>query len=399
MDTIRLKFRYLKPDTCFFAEEIRQKELRLAHIPGSRFVWTNNTWRKEQQALGLYVPKYWIEEDFKYPEITYFYFEASLPKLIGEENITALKNNQMDEVVKAISDFCIKIGVYIFPDQIKKCLPTLLAIGKNINITNLCPCNLAIKALKPFDYKTNCQHRIVDFSDHKHGGKETIFSQTSETLKAYDKTRELLNSAETTKEKQIAELIQQGLYLMDGQSAEEILRVELTLKTKRKIGSKLKPYLGKLPPTFENLFREELWEQVLKDEVDAVFNHPLQRIIFLSLESQPFIDNFLDRHYHHIQTKDTIRGILASLQELGLAETRKSYLERYKSRQTWYNYLRRLKELQKHFDWSALGRLDNVKIHSFILQQFGIITETQQELGLNFNTRVSKKIDTKQRNT
>ena len=121
--------------------------------------------------------------------------------------------------------------------------------------------------------------------------------------------------------------------------------------------------------------------------------------IFLSLESQPFIDSFLDKHYQHIQTKDTIRGILSNLQERGLADTRRTYLKRYKSRQTWYNYLRRLKQLQEHFDWSALAKLDSVKIHNYILGHFGIITQTQQQLGLNFDTQLSKKIDTKQRNT
>lgn len=399
MDTIRLKFTYPKPNNCFFEEQIHQKELKLERNPGSRFVWTNNAWRKERQKNGLYVPKYWFEEDFINPKITYFYFEASLPKLIQAENITVLKNNQFDEVVKAIVDFCKTIGISIFSEQIKNAVPTLVAIGTNINITDLCYCHQAIKVLNPFDYKPHSQHRMVNFSDYKHGGKEAIFSQPNETIKAYDKRSELLNRAETTKEKEIAELIQKGQYRIDGKLATEILRIELTLKDKRKISSKFKPYLGDLPPTFENLFNEELWAKVLKDEVNRVFNHPLQRIIFLSLESQPFIDAFLDQHYRHIQTKDTIRGILSSLQKQGLADTRKAYLERYKSRQTWYNYLQRLKRLQEYFDWSALGKLDNVKIHNFILKQFGIITQTQQKLGLGFDTQLSKKIDTKRRNT
>lgn len=399
VDTIRLKFRYDKPENHYFDQMIRQKELYTSFIAGSRFVWTNNAWRKEQQALGYYVPKYWIEQHFKYPEVTYFCFEASLPKLIAGENITALRNDQFEEVVKAIADFCKKVGIFIFTEQIKSAIPTLIAIGENINITRLCTSNNAIKSLKPFDYKTHCIHRTVDFSDQKHGGKEAIFSQANETTKAYDKKKELLNRAETVREKEIYELIQKGEFYIKGEFASEILRIEVTLKTPRKITSKFKPYLGKLEPTFENLFKEELWKHILKDEVETVFNHPLQRIIFLSLESQPFIDSFLDKHYHHIQTKDTIRGILASLQEQGLAETRQEYLKRYKSRQTWYNYLKRLKQLQEYFDWSELAQLDNVKVHNFILGHFGIETQTQQKLGLVFDTQLSKNVDMKQRNT
>jgi hypothetical protein len=292
-----------------------------------------------------------------------------------------------------------KVSEYIFfLTKSKKAIPTLVAFGKNINITNFCTAPNAIRALKPFDYKAHNKHRVVDFSDHKHGGKETIFSQTNETTKVYDKTRELLNNAKTTQENKIAYLLKNNQYFIDGKPASEIIRFELTMKTPRKIASKLKSYLGKLPPTFENIFKIELWDEVIKNEVNQFFNHPLQKIIFLSLESQPFIDNFLDSHYHHIQTKDTIRGILTSLQEHGLADTRMMYLKRYKSRQTWYNYLTRLKTLQENFDWSELGKLDNVKIHNYILNQFGITTETQQQLDL-FDSKLSKNIDIKQRNT
>lgn len=387
MDTVRLKFSHPKLDSFFFKEQMHSKQLKLT---GSRFVWTNNTWRKEQRALGFYVPKYWIQQDFINPNITHFYFEGSLPKLLQAENVTPLKTNQCEGVAKAISNFCKKVGVFIFPVDIKNAIPTLVAIGENINITDYFSCNNAIRVLKPFDYKTHSDHRTVEFTDHKHGGKEAIFSQDNETTKAYDKSREIQNTSVTTEEKEIAELIKTGKYRIDGKLATEILRIELTAKTKRKISTKFKPYLGELPPTFENLFNDQLWTQVLKDEVNKVFNHPLQKIIFLSLESQPMIDTFLDQHYHHIQTKDTVRGIIASLQERGLADTRKDYLTRYKSRQTWYNYLKRLIKLQEYFDWSALAKLDNVKIHNHILGHFGIITQVQQQLGLNFNTQLSK---------
>jgi len=387
MDTIRLKFIYSKPNNIFFQEKIRGKQ-----------IWTNNAWRKEQQEAGIYMPKYWIEEDFINPAKTYFYFEASVPKLLSEENITAIRDDQLDKVAIAISNFCKKVGVYVFPEQIKNTTPTFLAIGKNINLTNFCYTSNALKVLKPFDYKPHSAQRLVDFSDCKHGGKEVIFSISTETLKAYDKSQEIKNRAETSKELEIANLMNNGQYRIDNQLASQILRIELTLKTKRKVQQKFKPYLKNITPTFQNIFKEELWKQILKDEVEKTFNHPLQKMIFLSLESQPFIDSFLDKNYSHIQTKDTIKGLLSDLQEFGLAETRNNYLKKYRSRQTWYNYLKRLKELEKHFDWTALSKSDNAKIHSYILACFGISNKIQQELSLVFDTKVSKNIDIKQRN-
>jgi len=387
IDTIRLKFAYTKPSNDFFLEKIRGKQ-----------TWTNNAWRKQEQKKGFYVPKYWIEEDFINQNKTYFYFEASISKLVKGENITAFDDTQVGEVAVAISDFCKKVGVYIFPNQIRTSEPTLVAIGENINLTNFCHVSNALKVLKPFDYKPHFDQRAVDFSDQKHGGKEIIFSLKNETLKVYDKTREIKNNGETTKEFEIASLLREGQYLLNNEPASEVLRIELTLKTKRKIQQKFKPYLKGKPPALENIFNQNLWHEILKDEVEKTFNHPLQKMIFLALESQPYIDNFLDQHYNHIHTKDTVRGILSSLQTFGMAQTRQNYLEKYKSRQTWYNYLKRLKELEKHFDWSALSRLDNVKVHAYILGHFGISNRIQQSLDLFFDTPMSKKIDTEPRN-
>ena len=387
IDTIRLKFAYAKPNNVFFQEKIRGKQS-----------WTNNAWRKQEKKKGLYVPKYWVEEDFINPDKTYFYFEASLPKLLKGENITALDDDRFDEVLTEIVDFCKKIGVYIFPDIIRKSVPTLVAIGENINLTSFCYVNDALKVLKPFDYKPHFSQRLVDFSDQKNGGKEVIFSITNETLKAYNKGREIRNNGESAMELEIADLLNSGQYLLNGESASEILRIELTLKTKRKIQQKFKPYLKEKTPTFENIFKQNLWYEILKNDINRTFNHPLQKLVFLALESQPYIDNFLDQNYSHIYTKDTVRGILLSLQSSGLAETRKIYLEKYKSRQTWYNYLKRLKELEKHFNWSALSKLENVKVHSRILGHFGISNKIQQSLGSIFDTQMSKNIDIEPRN-
>ena len=124
-DTIRLKFKYPKINSDYFKDEI---------YSSGRYLWTNNDWRKEEKQQGLYIPKYWIEQDYINTDKTYFCIEASLPKLIYGENHSVLYEYQFDEVVKAIREFSLSIGVYIFPYQIKSAVPTLLAIGKNINI-------------------------------------------------------------------------------------------------------------------------------------------------------------------------------------------------------------------------------------------------------------------------
>jgi hypothetical protein len=398
IDTIKLKFIYRKPDNSFFNQQIHSKEIASDYISGSRFVWTNNKWRDEQSAKGLYMPKFWIEEDFVNPAITYFLIEFSAPKFLNGENISALKEADLMPLVKKLSEFCRKLGVIIFESQILKAEPIVLAVGRNINITDRFYCESVVEALLKFDYKQYSEQRIVFLLDLENAGREIIFSTAkTETFKIYSKNQELMNNAQTVKERQVAELLKADKYRKNGVYINEILRFELTLKTGRKIGERLKPYLGEAKPTLENIFKPQIWEALVKKEIYKIYNHPLKNFIFLALEQQTFIDAYLDQKYSHIATKDTARGIIASLQRQGIAKTRKDYLKKYKSRQTWYNYLDILEGLGQFLDLKAISSLSSFQIHSYILGEFGI--DNRQQGVLEIDIKASKKIDAKQRNT
>jgi len=401
MDSLRLKIKYLLSDNnFFFKEKISKKELYLEHITGHRYAWTNNNWRKQEQKRGLYVPKYWIEQDFINPDVFYFCIEFSVGKLLSGENITPVKENEFEQVISTLNQFLQKIEVYILASQIRNCIPTLVAVKQDINITDVCSASLALQTLNPFDYKPHSKHRRVRFSDYKNTGDEIIFTiKNTETFKFYDKTRELFNNAQTTEEKEIAQLIKTNNYRLEGCSASEILRAELTFKTKRKVQQRFKPFLNGKSPTFENIFKEDVWRELIKQEIQKVYDHPLKEIIFLAVQSQPTIDVFLDQNFKHIQLKNNVRGIITSLQEKGLAQTRKDYLESYRSRQTWYNYVKRLEKLAKQLDCSSLGNLTNIRIYSQILKKFGIETAYQTKLDLFPDNRLSKKRDIEPRNT
>ncbi len=395
MDTIRLKFRRPLPaNSPYFSEKISKKELLLEHVSGNRYAWTNNTWRKEMQQRGFYMPKYWIEEDFIDKNITYFYIEASLPKLLFKNNLRGLHDCDLDKCIKAIVTFTEEIGIHISSNEVRTAKPTLLAIGKNIPMTGICSCTLALRVLGSFDYKQHAEYRVVSFNDYKGEGKELHFNiKNTETTKFYDKKREIINNAQTADEKVLADKFKCPECVV------EILRVERTFKTKRKIAEKFRPYLENKEPIFESLFKEKIWDDLLKDEVDKILNHSFANFIFLSLEHKPLIEAVLGKHFSHIQTRNNIKELIADLQELGLAETRKKYLKGFKSRQSWYNYSLRLKFLSKYIDYNSLSTLDSFSIHKYILKQFGIDNSYQSDLGLDFTMGMSKKIDTQPRNT
>ncbi len=397
MDTILLKFNYHLPNTDFFKERILTKDLNLEPGKGKRYVFTNNEWRKQRQENGLYTPNYGIGEDFVIPSLTYFYIECSLPKLLFGHSAAELQDTHLNPLIASLQAFFREIGIDINTRQILNAIPTKVAIAKNIDLTRFCSVHLALKALSPFDCKRNIKRRIVDFSDCKYGGKEHIFSTREETFKFYDKIPEIANNAVTPKEKAFALELEKSRYQSSNVYVNEILRAELTLKTKRKVAARFKKYLpANQELTFQNLFKTELWNKLLTEEVRTIYLHPLRHFIFLSLENKPIIQAFLDKNHKHIETKDTIVGLISSLQEYGLAQTRQNLLKKYDSRQTWYNYLNRIEKIDAIYDFSTLTNSDNYKIYRYILSQFGL--DTTAQTSFDFNT-VSKKLDDKQCNT
>lgn len=396
IDTIKLRiFIKFPSNNPYFSEKkfhkkvyfkVKDKDGQYRYVAEDRFYWTNNKWRKQQKETGLYVPNYRIEQDFINPNKYYFLFEASAQKLLRGHNIGDFKNDDLKFLAEKIVNFCKQIEIKIFTRQILNAKPTLLAIGENISLTDLCSCDLALETLVPFNYKPHAQHRITHFNDYKGGGKELYFNiKKTETTKFYDKKRDIINRAKTREEKERAEIFKQPNNVF------EIFRIERTFKTPRKISEKFAPYLNGKPPTLKNLFKTEIWEALLKDEVNKILNQPLQNFIFLSTEQQPFIDAFLNKHFKHTQVKNNVRGIIDDLQKFGLANTRRRYLKCFDSRQTWYNYQKRLIELSKQIDYKSLANLENFKIHQFILKHFGIDNTCQQKLNLNFKRQCPKK--------
>lgn len=385
MDTIRLKFLYHLPSSDFFSEKVATKELRLAKSSGVRYVWTNTKWRKERTEKGVYTPKYWVQQEFNDGNKTHFVIEFSVPKLIFGENLSEVRQEDFPLVVYAIAAFCKEIGVRIFTTQIEKARPTLVAIGKNISLANICSTSLALRTLAPFDYKPHADYRVVHFSDYKNGGRELYLNiKKTETTKFYDKKLDILNRAGTIQEKKLAEMIRRK------DRPFEVLRMERTFKTSRKIKEKFNSFLSGKEPTFKNIFNPSIWDALLAEEAKLVLGHPLKNFIFLSVEEQPFIDAFLSKHFPQIRTRHIVWGFIKELQENSLAVTRKKYLDGFKSRQTWYNYQSRLRQLSRQIDISTLKNLSSYKIHSYILKQLGIDAPHQGQL---FDTEVSKNID------
>ena len=383
MDTVRLKIQLNLPqNNPYFRERVKVRDLGL-HTPisGSRFVYSNQTWRKERTNQGIYTPKYWIEQDYVNPNITFLVLEFSVPKLLFGENLTELKDEHFPLVVEKLQSFLQEISLYFTRTQIENFTPILFAVGKNLDITNFCSCDTAIHALSPFNNRFRSEHRIIQFNGNS--GKELYFNNKSTTFKVYEKILEMIANATTREERKLVDAWvghSKSKYGKEKVLAVEVLRFELTLKTKATINQAMKKY-GVILPTFQNIFKKEIWDELVQKEVGDIFNQPLSNFIFLATLQKPIIDAFLDKNYKSIRAKDMARGILQSLQEKGLAKTKRYYMQNY-SRQTWYNHMERLNKLERTTDFSSIKNITSLEIHSYILKEFKINQNIQTKLAI-----------------
>jgi hypothetical protein len=383
MDTVRLKTQFnMPPNSPYFSEQVKARDLGLhTSIGGSRFVYSNQTWRKERKLRGLYTPKYWIEQDYINPNITFLIIEFSAPKLLFGENLTALREEHFPAVVEKLQDFLKEISIYMTKIQIENLTPIVLAVGRNLNITDVCSCDIAMQALSPFNNRFRSESRLIQFEGNL--GREMYFNNKSTTFKIYEKIPEMIANATTKEERKLVDAwvaYSKSKYGKKKVFAIKILRLELTLKTKVAIKQVLKKYTT-TPPTFKSIFNEKMWAELVRKEVDEIYNQPINDFIFLATNQEPVISAFLDKNYKHIPSKDMARGILQSLQGKGLAKTKRYYMQNY-SRQTWYNYMKRLGKLAKITDFSSINNVTAVEIHRHILKEFQINASTQIKLNL-----------------
>ena len=207
---------------------------------------------------------------------------------------------------------------------------------------------------------------------HKKGGVELYFNSKSSTFKVYDKLREIKNNAITKEEMAIVKALQPS---ENGQWICENLRTELTLKDSTSIRKRLKPYM-KSEPTFSKIFKEYLWDELLRNETIKAFNHPLKEFVFLSSIQANAIQALLDINIKHLTTKLQVKDMIEKIQrEGGTKGVRKYYEQAYKSRQTYYNHLKKLEKILANIDLNHQETLTSRRFHDFYLRSLGIKNE------------------------
>ncbi len=160
----------------------------------------------------------------------------------------------------------------------------------------------------------------------------------------------------------------------------EILRFELTMRTKSSIKQKCKNIIGsEADMTLKNLFKQKIWDSLIREEVEKIYNNPLKNYILLARENKPIIDAFINKNIKNKQSKDTFMGIIMSVQEKGIKQTRIDYCKE-STRQSWLNYKNKLLMLEREIKLDLLDNLSSANILNLVLSEFEIEKRRQYKL-------------------
>lgn len=224
--------------------------------------------------------------------------EFSAPKLLFNNNFQELEDGDFDKVISVLKQRLFEMSVDVEEDVLRCADITAIHYSKNIVLTTA-TASLIINLLKKFDVTKRLDKGDTDY---RNDGQALRFHTNAYELCFYDKMKDL-EKANISEKRAIENdnYIQCDLFTPLEREKNEVLRMELRLDNKKKIGEILQS-IGVNPKEmlFSNLFNKEKARQCLLYFWDKLIK-PSQGIILLSeddnivmyhkLKSSGFTDN------------------------------------------------------------------------------------------------------------
>jgi hypothetical protein len=194
--------------------------------------------------------------------------EFSAPKLLFGNNFDELDETDFEAVLETLRWRLHEIGVEIRPEVLRTASVSTIHYSKNIILKNYTTSSQVINAIA----KLNLNSRLdLNKTDYRNGGHAVRFHANSYEVVFYDKIMDLGQSKISPKRSvehdgryQTVEKFPRGL---------EVLRIEIRLGRRAKIGHLFKKLSISSPICFDGIFKKEIaqkillhfWEQVERD--------------------------------------------------------------------------------------------------------------------------------------
>lgn len=224
------------------------------------FVKHINNPTKQDKESGIYKPRLTL---IKRGQEHILKAEFSVPKLLFGENVSELKETDFEKVVETLVLRLEEMGVMTTKNFIKEAGISSFHPSKNIALKNGYTSSFALTELSKI--KLNGK---MDFTETKfrNDGSALQYYSVSHSLVIYDKKYDLkLPQARAIDKDQSPNQLSLFEKLNKTKENAQILRLEVRLSKKKKMNSVLENLGHPSNPTFQNIFKEELCQKIIKD--------------------------------------------------------------------------------------------------------------------------------------
>lgn len=241
---------------------------------------------KADKQSGLYFPRLTIYSR-RFGQQPSVKIEFSVPKLLFNNNLEELSDKHFDDVIDALQDRLLKMGVRVFKQVLASAPITTVHFSKNFSLADGYTSSYVISELQKIDLR-----KSFDFARARYinNGQSICAHTRSHELVIYDKIADLGKTKKRAIDKDQTAM---QLSLFDSVQAKEklieILRVEIRLCNKQKINSVLKRLHLPQDPTFRDVFSKKVsqlvlkqyWESLIKTDQIALFtiDQPAKKLL------------------------------------------------------------------------------------------------------------------------
>lgn len=222
-----------------------------------------NPTRRELEN-GYYKPRLTLTNRFNHTgrrEAT-LKIELSLPKLLYKNNFDELSDTDFDTLTNLLRLRLKEMGVMVFTRVLENAPVSAVHYSKNIPLTDGTTPHYLISQIKEANIKLSLD---INQTDYRNDGHSFKWHSNSYEIAFYDKIKDL-EMAKKSEKRSIENDNALQLNLFDSfqeRNRLEILRIEVRLNKRQKIGQLFKTLGIKADLTYKNLFSQAIAQQVL----------------------------------------------------------------------------------------------------------------------------------------
>lgn len=309
---------------------------------------------------GLYFPRLtgYKRKAGKYEWDATIKIEFSAPKLIYQNNIDELSNEQFGAVVGALQDRLARMGIGVAVADLELADVMAVHYSKNVLLTGGFTSQYVIGELN----KINLNKRFDMTRARYINDGQSLYAYTEmHSLVVYDKIADLTRGKKRSIDREQTPY-QLSLFTPPAKKPEplEIIRFEVRLSKKRKLNS-LFPKLGFAEkPSFKDVFTSEKSEKILMYYWDTMLNGNMSMLFAHSFTSKELLKHILltDRK---MKAKEAVylTGLVTLLQDGNGARELRTALAKHTDNRTWYRMASDARDIGAAFsklkprDWHA----------------------------------------------